>query len=218
MAAPLVLPAAIMATGGIISGLLNHGDPEPSPLPDWYIRELFNALDESRTGGFQPDATRYIQPMNANLYNQDTNARVAGLLSQIPMGVENFNADLGNRGIYGAGEAPKNLYSSVYAPVAQGVAQVASQNALGYQTLEQNVMSDLRQNELGYQTLQQRAMNDQQQIRLQLLNLMRNPGQGNIGNPNPRKSGYGTFQIHRGFNTPTPNIEFGWGNRKIYGN
>lgn len=84
------------------------------------VGSAIQSLARDRYSGFMPDAQKY----QANI-----EAQIAELLGQVAGGEEAFNADLASRGIFSAGEAPKALYSSVYAPIARaGASAIASGN------------------------------------------------------------------------------------------
>jgi hypothetical protein len=69
-------------------------------------------------------------------WSANSNAQIADIMAQLPVGREAFNADLASRGLSSSGEATKNLYSSVYAPIGRAAATVGSQNMLGYQSMK----------------------------------------------------------------------------------
>lgn len=93
------------------------------------IEAILRARSESQNfTGFMPDK---------GVYDQSVQAAIDQALGRLPMGVENFNADLASRGLYTAGEAPKYLYSDVYAPVAQGIAQATAQGNLAFAGAQQ---------------------------------------------------------------------------------
>lgn len=89
---------------------------------DDIINELQAFYRQNRSGRLAPDIQAYKQV-------QET--ETAQILSTLPFSKEAFQADVASRGIFGAGEAPKNLYRDVYAPVAQGVAGVQAKFGLG---------------------------------------------------------------------------------------
>ena len=192
--------AAITAGGKILEGLF-QSDPEPAKLPAWYIEELFAALDESREGGFVPDESAFNQNLRPNRrsFDQATNAQIQNALAQIPAGEEAFNTQVASRGIYGAGEAPKELYGSVYAPIARNVAEISSQNNLAFERLDLQGRGQMAQNRISYQNLLRQTNLDREQIRTAILTLMRNPGQGNVGDPNRGNRGSSLYEQYRGY-------------------
>ena len=65
-------------------------------------------------------------------YSSALDAQIEDIFSRLPVGRENFEADLASRGIRGSGEATKFLYSDVYAPIARQAALATSQSKLSY--------------------------------------------------------------------------------------
>lgn len=88
------------------------------------LQNFIRSIDtQGSTTGFLPDKGEYDAALKAQLDE---------LFARLPAGEEAFNADLASRGIFRSGEAPKNLYSSVYAPIARAGASAIAQSNLGY--------------------------------------------------------------------------------------
>ena len=92
--------------------------------------------------GFLPDEDKFSTALDA---------KIDEIMSQLPVGVESFNADLAARGIFSAGEAPAEMYRSVYAPVARAATSAVSNSMLAFNeaTMRGNIQAEsFRQAEL----------------------------------------------------------------------
>lgn len=144
----LLAGLAIGAGSKILGGIFGSRDEGLPPDIIDLIRQFATNPD---TSGFLPDKSAY---------EADFNAKMKNILAGLPVGIENFNTDLASRGIFRSGEAPKNLYSQVFAPVAGQLASGAAASNLGYaQAYQQGRMGQeqLRANAL--QMLMQAVMN-----------------------------------------------------------
>ena len=101
--------------------------------------------------GFVPDRSAFDAQIQAQLDQY---------LAQLPVAQNQFNADLASRGIFGAGEAPKFLYSDVYAPIARAGAQAITQSNVQFEQLSQ-------QGRITQAQLQQQADQFNRQLRAQ---------------------------------------------------
>lgn len=136
MAFPFLLAGGV-AGAKAIGDLLSSGD---EGIPSWLIDELRGMAGERNYNGFLPDKSAW---------DADLKAKLADVYATLPVGVENFNADLASRGIFRSGEAPKNLYGQIYAPIARTAASAVASSNLGYSQQYQQGMqfgANLRQN------------------------------------------------------------------------
>lgn len=97
-------------------------------LPDWLKSRLMKESARDTSSGFLPDKGAF----DANL-----EAQLNEIFARLPVSIEQFNTDLASRGIFGAGEAPKALYSDVFAPIARAGASATAASNLGYAQLSQ---------------------------------------------------------------------------------
>jgi len=122
----------------VIGDIFGGGDNRDKELEDWFMKNVvMPGYRTERTSGFMPDEGDYDAAIEADIND---------IMSQLPMGMESFNADLASRGIYGAGEAPKRMYSDVIAPVARQASNAAVQGRLKYaQSYQQGRMAEENQ-------------------------------------------------------------------------
>jgi len=108
----------------------------PDELP-WYevdtpgkrARDLLQQrAQEQNFTGFMPDR---------GLFDAYIQAQIDAAMGRLPFNEEAFNANLASRGLFTAGEAPKYLYSDVYAPVASAIAQSTTQGNLQFAGMQQ---------------------------------------------------------------------------------
>ncbi len=173
------MPLAPLAVAGISAGVGIAGDllsSKDQGLPDWLIDELTSYAQQNRTDGFLPDKA---------VFDQNLNTQLAEFLSQIPAGEEAFNTDLASRGIFQSGEAPKNLYSSVYAPIARAGASAVGRSNVQFAQLTQqgNIAA---------------AQNQQQKYRL-LIDSMLNRQPSTLGSIGNALSDAGGLGLQYGF-------------------
>lgn len=85
--------------------------------------------------GFLPSEDRFAAALDA---------QIDDILGQLPVGRESFNADLAARGIFSSGEAPEQLYRSVYAPITRAATSAIADSRLRFNqlTLQGNVMAE----------------------------------------------------------------------------
>lgn len=131
MAFPVL--GAVGIAGSALGRLFGSGG---GGLPKSIQNMLMEVIRGQRMNITMPDQTTY---QNA------TNAQIADVLAQLPVDQEAFNADLSSRGLYSGGEAPKNLYSQVYAPIARSAATVSTQSAQNYEAMRLNVQQQNQQ-------------------------------------------------------------------------
>ena len=134
-------PLALLGIGAGSSILGNILGGKDEGVPSWMIDELRNNANSTSTTGFLPDKAVWDRMMNA---------QVQDAMGGLGAGIENFNTDLASRGIYGSGEAPKNLYSNVYAPVARSVSSAVTNANLGYAQSYQQGMESAAQIRANY--------------------------------------------------------------------
>jgi len=131
---PLAI-GAIGLGGSMLGRLLGSGG---GGLPKSIENLLMEIIRGQRMNVTMPDKTTW---------QANTNAQIADVLAQLPVSQEAFNADLASRGMFSAGEAPKNLYSQVYAPIARSAATVGTQGMLGYEQMKMNA-EQMRQQQM----------------------------------------------------------------------
>jgi len=89
---------------------------------------LQQRAQEQNFTGFMPDR---------GLFDAYIQAQMDAAMGRLPFNEEAFNANLASRGLFTAGEAPKYLYSDVYAPVASAIAQATTQGNLQFAGMQQ---------------------------------------------------------------------------------
>ena len=91
--------------------------------PAWLSEFLRNEATKRDTTGFLPDRSAY---------DQSANAGIASVLEQLPVGMEQFNAQAASRGVFNSGESMKHLYSDVVSPIFTSAANISAQSNLAY--------------------------------------------------------------------------------------
>lgn len=94
--------------------------------------QIFNLLMKSAGPA---NSSGFLVPEGS--FQQALDAKLDSFLAEIPAGEEMFNADLARRGIFGSGEAPKEMYRSVYAPIARAGTSAIAESMLSYQQMRQ---------------------------------------------------------------------------------
>jgi len=122
----MAFPFVPLAIGAGIAGQILGGKDQPGQLPPEVLAEILRAVKLDRSSMYIPDRDTFMAGIQANIDE---------ILSGIAPGVEAFNADLASRGIFRSGEAPKELYRNVYAPIARAATSAATQGAIGYEQL-----------------------------------------------------------------------------------
>lgn len=122
---PLTVGAAV-GGAGLIGGLLDKG-------LEWNFRhskELDDLLAAGMKGGFEG-----WMP-NESVFRQQADATAAAVQDQLPMAMENFNAELAKRGTYRSGESTPRMYQDVIAPIARQIADVRYQSELKFHQMK----------------------------------------------------------------------------------
>lgn len=94
--------------------------------------QIFNLLTKSAGPA---NSSGFLVPQSA--FDRALDAKLDSFLAELPVGEEMFNADLARRGIFGSGEAPKEMYRSVYAPIARAGTSAIAESMLSYQQMRQ---------------------------------------------------------------------------------
>lgn len=136
----MAFPVALAAGASLFGGLFGGGT-KPS-LPKWLLEELQRYSQTDFSNQFIPDKAAWTNQTNAN---------VADVLSQLPVGQDAFNGQLASRGLFTSGEGAKHLYSDVYAPIQRGANAAYAQGQMGYEQARQSgagTAASLHQNAL----------------------------------------------------------------------
>jgi hypothetical protein len=135
---PFPLIPVITAGAGILGQALS-GKDKPGQLSPEVLKLIMDAVRQDRSSAYLPDESTYM----AGIQSQ-----IDEILAGIPVGQEAFNTDLASRGIFRSGEAPKELYRNVYAPIARAATSAAVQGRIGYENLRFNALSTANQQQL----------------------------------------------------------------------
>jgi len=135
-----MLPALAVSAGISALGGLFGGGSSSTPTPVAQDKQLMNLLRSEAardmTTGFLPDE---------GAYNASMKAEVDSIMSRLPAGITDFNADLASRGVFGSGEAPKRMYADVFAPLAREATLATTRGRREYQGLKVQGMSAAEQ-------------------------------------------------------------------------
>lgn len=119
-------PFIPIAIGAGIAGQIFGGKDQPGQLPPEVLAEIMKAVRLDRSSMYLPDEGTFMAGIQS---------RIDEILAGLPVGQEAFNADLASRGIFRSGEAPKELYRTVYAPIARAATSAAVEGRIGYEQL-----------------------------------------------------------------------------------
>jgi hypothetical protein len=139
--APLAI-AGMGAGASLLGGLFGGGGGSEPAAPQWLIDLLRSEAGGGVQGAFLPDKGAYQEQLQTQL---------AQIMSQLPVGMEQFNAQAAARGVFGAGEGMTSLYRDVVNPIFQTAASTTARSNLGYaQAYQQGSMQaeQFRQNAL----------------------------------------------------------------------
>lgn len=132
-------PLTIGLLGAGIAGQVLGGKDKPGQLPPDVLKLIMDAVRQDRASAYLPDEATYMSGIQS---------QIDEILAGIPVGQEAFNTDLASRGIFRSGEAPKELYRNVYAPIARAATGAAVQGRIGYEGLKFNALSTANQQQL----------------------------------------------------------------------
>ena len=118
----------IMQGAGQVIGAIAGGTAKRPEMPEYIRQMMMEMYDLDTYAGFLPDD---------EAFERSYWGKVNETMSRLPVAKEAFNAELASRGLHGAGEAPKYMYSDVYAPVARSVAGVAAETGLARAEMRQ---------------------------------------------------------------------------------
>lgn len=116
---PVALGVSTLASS-LIGG--KSGGTEPT-APAWLIDMLKGEAAGGVSGAFLPDKSAYDENLQAQL---------AQLMSQMGVNVEQFNVGAASRGVFGAGEGMTSLYRDVVNPIFQTAASTTAGSNLAY--------------------------------------------------------------------------------------
>ena len=115
--------AGISAGASLLGGLFGGGGGTEGAAPQWLIDMLRGEAGGGVQGAFLPDKAAYDEELQAQL---------AEIMSQLPVGMEQFSAQAAARGVFGAGEGMTSLYRDVVNPIFRTAATTTAQSKLGY--------------------------------------------------------------------------------------
>jgi len=113
-----LVPLAIAGIGmgaNILGKLMGGGQPQSAQVPSWLSDMLRDEVRNFRSDDFMVDT---------GAFSALGEAESQQILSQLPVGMEAFNAEAASRGVFTSGEGMSNLYRNVVAPV-YGMAETA---------------------------------------------------------------------------------------------
>ncbi len=110
-------------------------------IPDW-LRDMLKAeIARDRSSQFVPDEAAFTAQTESNIDR---------ILARLPVGIENFEADLASRGIRGSGEATGRKFADVIAPITREATGAAVSGQVAFEGLKQrgNIAADQARNQL----------------------------------------------------------------------
>lgn len=119
---PLTMYGIGQGVSSILGGLFGGGGDAPQ-LPPEIMQLLMTAYETENITGFMPDKQAFDQSMRA---------QIDEVMATLPVSMEEFNAGVASRGLFGAGEAPKRMYADVVAPVGRAATSAVATANLGY--------------------------------------------------------------------------------------